>query len=130
MALIQTLQKKISKMNVTFEYGEDILCLETCKRRQKLFNLEKNQIFFFPTCPSFVFALISPNLQIILQKKITYPSRSQRVELVLRISKKLDVNSRNETLTKTQKTPSILNRLTKVRRKIVKQIYKGHLLIA
>ena len=49
---------------------------------------------------------ISPNLHIILKKKITYPSRSQRGTPVLKIEK-MAVNPRNGTLTETQKTPSI-----------------------
>ena len=82
------------------------------KKKTKKISIEKklkNQ--FFSSCPSFIFALytlISLSVQIILKKNFTYPDRSQKVESILRISKKLDVNSRNGTLTKTQKTPSIL----------------------
>ena len=59
------------------------------ERKTKKFQLEKkvkNKFFF--SCLSFVFVLytlISPNLQIILKKKFTYPNRFQRVELVLKI---------------------------------------------
>ena len=62
------------------------------------------------SCPSFIFALytfISPSLQIIL-KKFTYLGRSQRVEPILRILKKLGVKPRNGTLTKTRKTTIVL----------------------
>ena len=67
--------------------------------------------FFFSSYLNFVFALytlISPNVQIILEKKFTYPSRSQRIEPILKISKKLVVNSFHETLVKTQKAPYVI----------------------
>ena len=68
---------------------------------------KKGQIFFKNSSyPSFVFAfytLVSPSLQIILKKKITYPSRSQRGAPFLKIEKigyklkkwDLDQNSKN-----------------------------------
>ena len=100
-------------MCVKNESGQDIICLEICKRRQKNFELGKSvKNNFFCSCLSLIFApytLISPNLHIILKKdKITYLGRSQKGALVLKIATYLAINPRNGTLTKTQKTPSVL----------------------
>ena len=70
------------------------------KKAKKKFNWKKNQSLFFG-CPSFVFALyilISPNLQILLEK-ITYQGRSQRGAIFLKIARNLIENPRNWTMT-------------------------------
>ena len=76
------------------------------KKKKKKINWKKmSKIIFFASYLNFVFALytlISPNLQKNLKKIFIYPTRFQRVELVLRISKKLAVISFHETLIKTQ----------------------------
>ena len=93
-------------MSVTFQSGQDILCLEIEDEDKKIINWKKKvknlKNFSYS---SFVFAfytLISPNLQIIFFKLRTR-GRFQKSAPILKISKKLDVNSRNGTLIKTQK---------------------------
>ena len=58
------------------------------KKTKKYFKLEKKvKNNFFSSYPSFIFApytLISPNIHIILKKKIMYPDRSQRGALVIK----------------------------------------------
>ena len=77
---------------------------------EKNFNCKiKSDINFFPSCHNFVFVLytlISPTLQIILEK-IIYAHESQKVELVLKVWKKLAFKSFYKTLFKTHKTQSI-----------------------
>ena len=81
------------------------------KKKKKNFQLEKKlqynlflaaQVFFFP-----LQLYISKSTNI-FEKKFTYVGRSQKIELIFRISKKLGVKSRNETVTKTQKSPFVL----------------------
>ena len=60
-------------MSVTFESGQDILCLETWEEGKKIQLKKKVKNKFFSSCHSFIFelyTLISPNLLIILKKKL------------------------------------------------------------
>ena len=60
------------------------------KKKTKKIQLEKEVKFFFPSYSNFVFAhytLISPNLQTILKKRITYLGKSQRVLKIIKYQK-------------------------------------------
>ena len=85
------------------------------RKKSKKFNWKKSQeIMFFLLAPILFFALytlISSNLQIILKKNYISKLISKRRPSP-KIAKNLVVNSRNGTLTKIQKTPSVLYGLT------------------
>ena len=80
----------------------------------KKFQLEKRvKNEFFSNCPSFILPFtpyISKSTNR-FEKMFTYQSRSQRVEPILKTSKKLVVKSFHGTLTKILKAPSILQEL-------------------